>query len=157
MGETGPGGGIVFYVASKNFTSTGSGCNTTCKYLEAAPSDQSQTNWCSNDANSLGVSGMDIGSGMSNTTTARSTCNSGAIQVAADYSYNGKDDWHLPSTYELNQLYEQKSTVGAKDSSYWSSSEVNADIARSQHFYNGQQTTGTKGTTASYVRPVRAF
>jgi hypothetical protein len=40
-GDTGPGGGVVFYVASSNFTSTGSGCNTTCKYLEAAPADQS--------------------------------------------------------------------------------------------------------------------
>ena len=37
MGDTGPGGGIVFYVAASNFTSTGSTCNTTCRYLEAAP------------------------------------------------------------------------------------------------------------------------
>ncbi len=41
VGDTGPGGGIVFYVASSNFTSTGSDCNTTCKYLEAATTDQS--------------------------------------------------------------------------------------------------------------------
>ena len=37
VGNTGPGGGIVFYVSAANFTSTGSDCNTTCKYLEAAP------------------------------------------------------------------------------------------------------------------------
>jgi hypothetical protein len=41
VGNTGPGGGIVFYVSAANFTSTGSDCNTTCKYLEAAPADQS--------------------------------------------------------------------------------------------------------------------
>jgi hypothetical protein len=43
VGNTGPGGGIVFYVqaAGGTFTSTGSDCNTTCKYLEAAPADQS--------------------------------------------------------------------------------------------------------------------
>ena len=44
VGDTGPGGGIVFYVhsdADNLFTSTGSNCNTTCKYLEAAPTDQS--------------------------------------------------------------------------------------------------------------------
>ena len=41
VGDTGPGGGVVFYVASTNFTSTGSDCNTACKYLEAAPADQS--------------------------------------------------------------------------------------------------------------------
>jgi hypothetical protein len=41
VGDTGPGGGIVFYVSADPFTSTGSDCNTTCKYLEAAPADQS--------------------------------------------------------------------------------------------------------------------
>ena len=43
VGNTGPGGGKVFYVRADNgtFTSTGSACNTTCKYLEAAPTDQS--------------------------------------------------------------------------------------------------------------------
>jgi hypothetical protein len=40
-GDTGPGGGVVFYVASSNFTSTGSTCNTTCKYMEAATTDLS--------------------------------------------------------------------------------------------------------------------
>jgi hypothetical protein len=43
VGDTGPGGGKVFYVRASGgtFTSTGSDCNTTCKYLEAAPTDQS--------------------------------------------------------------------------------------------------------------------
>ena len=41
VGDTGPGGGVVFYVSATNFTSTGSDCNTACKYLEAAPADQS--------------------------------------------------------------------------------------------------------------------
>ena len=34
VGNTGPGGGTVFYAASGTFTSTGSDCNTSCKYLE---------------------------------------------------------------------------------------------------------------------------
>jgi len=44
VGDTGPGGGIVFYVhsdADNMFTSTESDCNTTCRYLEAATADQS--------------------------------------------------------------------------------------------------------------------
>jgi len=43
VGDTGPGGGIVFYVqaSSGTFTSTGSDCNTACKYLEVATSHQS--------------------------------------------------------------------------------------------------------------------
>ena len=43
LGDTGPGGGKVFYVRASGgtFTSTGSDCDTACKYLEAAPSDSS--------------------------------------------------------------------------------------------------------------------
>ena len=43
VGDTGPGGGKVFYVRAGGgtFTSTGSDCTTACKYLEAAPTDQS--------------------------------------------------------------------------------------------------------------------
>ncbi len=50
VGDTGPGGGVVFYVSASNFTSTGSDCDTECKYLEAATTDQS-TNvaWATTD------------------------------------------------------------------------------------------------------------
>ena len=37
VGERGPGGGIVYYVSATTFTSTGSNCNTSCRYLEVAP------------------------------------------------------------------------------------------------------------------------
>ena len=37
VGDTGPGGGIVFYVATSAFTSTGSDCGSSCRYLEVAP------------------------------------------------------------------------------------------------------------------------
>jgi len=37
VGSKGPGGGIVFYVATTPFTATGTTCNTACLYLEAAP------------------------------------------------------------------------------------------------------------------------
>jgi hypothetical protein len=38
VGDRGRGGGIVFYVSSNTFTSVGSACNTSCSYLEVAPS-----------------------------------------------------------------------------------------------------------------------
>lgn len=41
VGETGPGGGIVFYVSATNFTSIGSDCGTACRYLESSTTDQS--------------------------------------------------------------------------------------------------------------------
>jgi hypothetical protein len=50
VGDTGPGGGKVFYVSADPFTSTGSDCNTTCKYLEAAPSDHpAEIVWATTD------------------------------------------------------------------------------------------------------------
>jgi hypothetical protein len=158
LGETGPGGGKVFYVASSNFTSTGSDCGTACKYLEAAPSDHSSTvAWCSNTSSSLGVTGTGIGSGMSNTATADSTCTSGAIQVAADYTNNGKTDWHLPSKDELNQMYVNKVAIGDfAIAIYWSSSENDAATAWYQGFGGGYQDYADK-EFSDRVRPVRAF
>jgi hypothetical protein len=168
LGETGPGGGKVFYVASSNFTSTGSDCGTACKYLEAAPSDHSsRVEWCSNTSSSPGVTATGIGSGMSNTTTADSTCTSGAIQVAADYANNSKTDWHLPSKDELAQLYIQRTTVGGfsdwniyTGSSYWSSSE-GCNYCGGPTPFSHTFTTGFQGTSSPshefYVRPVRAF
>jgi hypothetical protein len=52
IGDTGPGGGKVFYVSATNFASTGSDCNTACKYLEAAPVAQSTgIAWATTTAN----------------------------------------------------------------------------------------------------------
>ena len=49
VGDTGPGGGPVFYYSATAFTSTGSTCNTNCHYLEAAPSDLSTKVWATTD------------------------------------------------------------------------------------------------------------
>ena len=45
LGETGPGGGVVFYISAANFTSVGSDCNTTCRYLEVRLSGGSWGRW----------------------------------------------------------------------------------------------------------------
>jgi hypothetical protein len=160
VGDTGPGGGIVFYVASSNFPSTGSDCGTTCRYLEAAPSDQSGGGpWCDNSSTFLGATSTGIGGGMDNTIIADATCMSGAIQIAADYSNNSKTDWYLPSRDELNQLYLQRGKVGSfSAANYWSSSENSAYGAWAQGFFIGgyQGNLGAKSNPVR-VRPVRAF
>jgi hypothetical protein len=159
VGDVGPGGGKVFYVATSAFTSTGSACNTKCLYLEAAPSDHSSTvAWCSNTNSSLGVTAQGIGSGMSNTTTADSTCTSGAIQVAADYTNNSKTDWHLPSKDELAQLYAERTKVGSfAYDYYWTSSEPYTYAAYGQRFGDGAQNVYMKSSINGTVRIVRAF
>jgi len=159
VGDVGPGGGKVFYVATSAFTSIGSACNTKCLYLEAAPSDHSSTvAWCSNTSSSLGATAQSIGSGMSNTTTADSTCTSGAIQVAADYTNNGKTDWHLPSKDELAQLYAERTKVDSfAYDYYWTSSEPYTYAAYGQRFGDGAQNLYMKSSIYGTVRIVRAF
>ena len=158
LGDTGPGGGKVFYVHASGTFACGETLASTCRYLEAAPSDHSSiVTWCSNTSSSLGVTATGIGSGMSNTTTADSTCTSGAIQVAADYTNNSKTDWHLPSKDELAQLYNQRATVGGFGfGRYWSSSEFDDGRTWGLNFLSGSQAYYTKNNTYS-VRPVRAF
>jgi hypothetical protein len=174
VGDTGPGGGIVFYVHQNGtFASPGSDCGSSCKYLEAAPSDfigddggDDVFEWCSDTESKLNVSETGIGTGMANTTSADAVCTSGAIQIAADYSNNGKTDWHLPSKDELNELYKYAYQLPARTSRatrpgfladfYWSSSVHSANFAWTQYFGNGTQ-HGASKAYSDRVRPVRAF
>ena len=126
VGDTGPGGGIVYYVSASNFTSTGSTCDTACKYLEVAPSswnaggdpnkpwavaayqstDISIANNRSAYNNALGV-----GLGYANSSaivtqnnTYNASTNNYAAGAARAYTGGSKTDWYLPTTAELNLL-----------------------------------------------------
>ena len=133
VGNTGPGGGIVFYVSADPFTSTGSDCNTTCKYLEASPAPVDgdvQRSWATdndpgggtgNQAATVpapGATAQGIGSGMANTIAIKNQTGNveatSAAVYAFDYTYNSKTDWHLPSKNELNELckYAKTQTTG---------------------------------------------
>ena len=165
----------MFYVSATNFTSTGSDCGTACKYLEAAPTGwgnlitvaggettgsstvDPRLKWCS-DTTTLrnATTKTAIGDGRPNTTTGV-TCTTGAIFHAELYAGNGKTDWHLPSKDELNQLYNQRVTVGGFSTDpYWSSSESGFPSAWIQGFASGPQGPSGKDG-ASDVRLVRAF
>ena len=99
--------------------------------------------------------------GANKTAVMLGACTSGAANLADAYTVtvNGVvyGDWFLPSKGELNQMYVNKTAIGGFASvDYWSSSEYDAVIARSQYFLNGVQGSDIK-TFAGYVRPVRAF
>ena len=180
VGDTGPGGGKVFYVAPSSFTSTGSACSTACKYLEAAPvvwiqnaTPAGQTNcqiadtmsndplcaWSDNTSTRIGTTGTGIGTGYANTSAmiAQSGSKGKAGTVARAFQGGGKTDWFLPSEDELNQMFVNKTTIGGFESGiYWSSSENAAGTAWGRHFRTGFRYSGNKANS-SYVRPVRAF
>lgn len=174
VGDTGPGGGIVFYVATTTFTQVGAGdsrCTTLCKYLEAAPT--SGTNawtdatyaWSGNTGSAIGApaQGTAIGTGFANTLAifgqsggGNTADRAGTISIA----YRGPNtltDWYLPSDDELNQLYLQAAIVGGfVADAYWSSTESGAIFANLQFLNSGATGSGLKLGTF-HVRPVRAF
>ena len=132
IGERGPGGGIIYYVSATNFTSTGSTCNTTCKYLEVAPAtwsssgvivaDDSIYQWSTNmtattgqDITTAGTESLftdekfnwKIGQGFYNTSVMKVSGATSAAQAAV-LAYAGSDasagQWFIPSMNELNEL-----------------------------------------------------
>lgn len=167
VGDIGPGGGVVRFVQPNwrgPFASPGSDCFNTCWYLEVALRDQSQeARWCSADflQTFLGVTSTGIGDGMANTIAADATCTSGAIQIAADYSNNGKTDWHLPSRDELMAV--SPGYCGSwlpppnfSCETYWSSSEESNYNAWFVNF-GAKNSYPDDKPRPLYVRLVRAF
>lgn len=100
-----------------------------------------------------------IGAGMYNTERiiANQSTGSYAGQLCANYQGGGYGDWYLPSKYELNLLYSQKTAVGGFASAYyWSSTEDSNGSAWLQVFGSGYQIDASKDY-AFYVRAIRAF
>ena len=171
VGDTGPAGGIVFYV--KDSESDG------WRYLEAAKSDQttSGVQWGGYKKSEVGTS-TGIGSGKANTEAIVQALGDGnytsddgsvvelngnyAAKICDDLELGGYSDWFLPSKDELNELYKQESTVGSfVSSNYWSSSERNnSDYVWGQGFGSGVHGGAQGGASKDsdrLVRAVRAF
>ncbi len=149
IGDTGPAGGIVFYIRDDGLHG-----------MEAAPADQSSAEWGCYVTDIAGADGTAVGTGAQNTADILAGCSESGIaaRIADDYTLNGYDDWFLPSKDELNLLYQQKDVVGGfADVGYWSSTEYASNYAWGQYFNDGYQGYGTKFTTLILVRAVRAF
>lgn len=163
VGNTGPGGGIVFYDAG-SMQSWG-------RYLEAAPVGvEVQRTWATGGNQSLSVSGADgtaIGTGEKNTEdivlqSGNAEASSAAV-YCSELDSGGQSDWFLPSKDELNLMYTNLHNVnprlgGFSSVYYWSSSEFAAGLAWEQGFDDGNPGHPTFNKRyGNYVRPVRAF
>jgi len=155
VGETGPGGGLIFFVDTKN-------AYPNFVYLEAAPTDLNATYaWCSDSSHAIsGLSeptGTPVGRGSINSTAMLAACTSGAANAAHAFTNNGMSDWFLPSRDELMLMYtniHSLSTFAATD--YWSSSQNSETFAMTVNFGSGNWFSIDK-SFARHVRPMRAF
>ena len=183
VGDTGPGGGIVFYDAGST--------QPWGRYLEAAcvgwQNDCDGTTvdplveWGCNGTLISGAGSQAIGTGEQNTTDITAPvggCSTAGIaaHLANDLFLGGQTDWFLPSKDELNALCkwafsDTANTVcnnngsgglsltgvgGFSTDFYLSSSEDDEASAWAQSFSLGDQDNRSK-VNSYYVRPVRAF
>jgi outer membrane protein OmpA-like peptidoglycan-associated protein len=125
VGDTGPGGGVVFYVSNTSFP-CGVSLTDNCTYLEKAPaSGVSIMDWSVNYSTTLiGATAQNsaIGSGAANTAaivaqngTYNASTNNYEAGFAQSYSNNGLSDWYLPSKDELTALYTYESNTASPD------------------------------------------
>lgn len=166
IGDTGPGGGKIFYVDSIGFA-CGPTLSSTCKYLEAAPTTGKAAwkdeeyfgpNW---PDVAWGTTSTQIGTGYKNTLAMTSVNNYPHEVLRRTLAYrgpNGKSDWFIPSMSELAALFAQKKMVGGfLNRSYWSSSEVSDGLTYCLHFQSRELERGGGSEWISALRPVRAF
>ena len=138
IGDRGPAGGIIFYVATDGITIQGYGSSGdngyfaeyTAYYLEAAPANETTSVWqVASDYNYTLIAGvttfqsigenntLTIGVGRKDTQTivnsaAFASSTNTAAQRCANKTLNGFTDWFLPSLGELNEFYKLKGQAG---------------------------------------------
>jgi len=180
IGDTGPGGGKIFYVSVAGFVvSAGPEWpQYTAHYLEVATDPFPQEKWTTKtsgpwpkDAYDSRTSEEGIGKGRRNTAFILEVDeNAPAALACVTYSKNGKDDWFLPSADELIELSRQKSLIGETGNpyvDYWSSSKSDLSTGTNTSFpyaravqfnKNSVGTIGTKEMKDDLrLRAIRAF
>jgi hypothetical protein len=176
VGQTGPGGGKVFYASLSAFTMTGAPCGSDCHYLEWAPSS-----WASSDYSNKafgassefygGGTGSALGTGYSNTVLlATANAGTGWTVTAADvpvyvraYRGGGLSDWFLPSWDETLLMSNSSvySSGGFASNYYWSSTANSVGPGTSVQLHDiTSKTKNDPGLQPIYrnfpVRPIRA-
>jgi hypothetical protein len=172
LGETGPGGGTVFYDAGIT--------QSWGRYLEVAPVSWSAPSATADifapwgcDGTLIGASGSSIGSGFTNTNLILANCATAGIAARLVRAYAGgsKLDWSLPSTGELRALcaFATSGTASSCTGSasprlglagstyYYSSTEISSGGTDKFRMSDGQFTSAGKNSSTNLIRPIRAF
>jgi hypothetical protein len=161
VGDTGPGGGIVFYDAGSQ--------QSWGRYLEIAKSGwgggagETTSQWCSTAlvATALNVVTDGIGQGLANSTSIANSCGEGAAYLTRTYTGGGKTNWYLPTPAEFVLMYNSRAYLDlATNSIIWLSTEANDAnmnwVARTAAL-TGSGAGGNNKNNILVVRPIRAF
>jgi len=163
IGETGEGGGIIFYHKHSGFTVTGTD-SFTAYYLEAAPfQGQYIWTWASSDFEETDIPGTKtaIGTGKNNTALILASDPAApAAKECADYENGGKSDWFLPSKDELYEMFKARNHFdNLVEVNIWSSSQSNYEGGAYCMYFKqvgGEQIGPAKGCEL-HVCAIRAF
>ena len=172
VGQAGPGGGIIFYVdltravGSQYFEAACAGWVTgTCGGGDLRDPTAA---WGCYGTPISGADGTAIGTGEQNTADIVAGCYTAYPAIFADALVSGgRSDWFLPSKDELNQMYIQRTAIGAYLYGGFTSSSESGDAYNSewyyqwwQSFYDGSQNyysqRGNKKSQFQF-RPIRSF
>ncbi len=121
--------------ATGQWSGSGSTCNTTWTKT-----------WNNGTGNWTTTGIINGNTGRSNTQALVALVDAGSPYNAANYCENltayGHSDWYLPAQWELNVFWTNVASITNLDTSgtqYWSSSELNTNVARTQRFSDGTQ------------------
>jgi len=161
IGDTGPGGGLIFYVDEDDEFPGWT-------YLEAAPVDLSPRYWSSSSIDSPGTL-KELGKGSNNTIIitlthwTENSSNNAAWACNVFTGLNNTKDWFLPTVDELELMYQNLHLRGLgnfQTSEYWSSwvddESANSSQAYSFNFSNGYHRSDVK-FVRNRIRPIRSF
>ncbi|MCG2610689.1 DUF1566 domain-containing protein [Flavobacterium sp. SM15] len=170
IGDTGPGHGIVFY--DKGAYTEG------WRYAEVALQDLAAFQWGCMNSSVDAAQNPSIGKGLQNSGAVLyfhdslndfynnpavcGTLNDGTLTAKESLKYhnNYTNDWFLPSEEELLLVYSNLHLNGIGNFSnqeYWTSTENDAQTAKTIHFQNGATLTTNKATTTIKTRVIRYF
>lgn len=161
IGETGPGGGLIFFVDYHDEYSE-------IDYLEVAPmACDSDMNWAPtfiSVPSATGWAARSVGSGKANTTAIllaypSATTFDNAAKFASSCSSGSKSDWFLGSFGEMALLYRNNLGLGELDDedSYWTSSIDPYDEVIRHNFYFGTLASSNAWEGRCAARPIRSF
>jgi uncharacterized repeat protein (TIGR02543 family) len=156
IGDTGPGGGEIFYSNASGFTMTDTG--ERCHYLEYT--DLGHYAWASSGYTTTEITGTStsLGSGRRNTALILAVdVNAPAAKACKDYTGGGKTDWFLPSTGEIIVMYLQVNSVFYILSSCQAYASGNVVNVRFSWNEDPRTDLTSKTSSASATYAVRAF